>query len=82
MSKRKYKKKMGLNRRIFYFLIGSIMASILLIFGFNWELLPFRITGLGYDITPFALSFIFVLIGIFASTLMKSGLIGKSELDM
>ena len=80
MAKKK-NTKMGLGKRIFLFSFGIVLASTLLIFSFQWQLLPFTITALGYDITPYALAGILVLTGVFASTLIKSGIRGKAELD-
>jgi len=86
MTKRKYKKKrkstkLNLPKRILYFVSGLVLASALLLFSFQWNLLPFQITALGNDITPYALAFIIVMIGVFASSLIKSGLKGNRELD-
>lgn len=75
------KKTIDLRKRILIFLIGISIASVLLIFSFQWELLPFSFTALGYDVTPYALSSILVLLGVFASSLIKSGITGKQQFD-
>lgn len=82
MVKTKKSSKLDLSKRIIYFVSGMIIASTLLVFSFQWDLLPFEITGFGINITPYALAFFIVLIGVFASTLIKSGLRGKRELDV
>lgn len=83
-NKTKLKKRTHLNipKRIIYFSFGIFIASVLLMYSFQWNLLPFQITAMGIDITPYALSFFLVLIGVYASSLIKSGLKGNRELDV
>ena len=77
----KQKARLTLGRRILYFTIGLVVASGLLVFSFQWNLLPFTITALGQDVTSYALAGILVIISIFAGTLIKSGLLGEVILD-
>lgn len=76
------KKSIKINIRIFYFLIGMIILSILLIFSFQWQLLPFKLVLFGNDITMYALPPILILISIFGSSLLKTSLTGKKGIDI
>lgn len=75
-------RKLKTSTRIFYFVVGISIASILLVFSFQWDLLPFQITIYGKVITSYFLASIIVLIGIFASTMIKSSITGKKEVDI
>ena len=74
--------KLDIPKRIIYFSIGLIGASMLLVFSFQWDLLPFRFTFLTYDITAYMLASILVMTGVFASSLIKTGLTGKKQIDV
>lgn len=77
----KQKSKLSPGRRVLYFTIGIILGSGLIVFSFQWNLLPFTITALGQDITAYALAGILVMVSVFAGTLIKSGLLGEVILD-
>lgn len=82
MVKRKKKSEISIFQRFSYFSIGLFIAMGIMIYSFKWEMLPFEFTFGGVNITPYALSGIIVIFGIFASSLIKSGLKGKKELDV
>ncbi len=72
---------LGLPTRIIFFILGIIIASIILVYSFQWDLLPFTVVWFGFDVTPYALASFIVLLGILASTLIKSGITGKKKID-
>ncbi len=77
----KQKRKITPARRITYFLVGMFIASAILVFSFQWNLLPFTITALGQNVTSFALASLLVLLSVFAGTLIKSGILGEVIMD-
>jgi len=79
MSKKK--KQLSMSKRILYFVIGIGIASSLMVFSFQWNLLPLTLTAAGIDVTPYALSAIIVLASVFAGSLIKSAVLGQAEMD-
>lgn len=74
-------KKLTFGQRFLYLLLGFVISMILLVYSFNWEKLPFSFAFMGNDITPYVLAFLIVVLGLLASTLIKSGFKGKREFD-
>jgi hypothetical protein len=75
------KKQLPAITRIIYFVLGLIIASALIVYAVSWNNLPFTMSMIGVSINQWVIAGIMVLIGIFASTLIKSALLGKTRLD-
>lgn len=75
-------KLLSMPKRLTVLIAGFVIAILLLIYSINWDTLGLNITFAGeIGITRWVLASIVVTMGIIASSLIKSGLIGKWKLD-
>ena len=75
------KKPLSPITRILYFVIGIIMASALIVYAVSWNNLPVTLSLIGVEINQWVVAGFMVLIGILASSLIKSAILGKTRLD-
>ena len=67
--------------RILLFVVGMALAVFLMLWVVNWNDLPFQFVVSGQVVTPYFMASLVVIAGILATTLIKSGILGKWKLD-
>lgn len=67
--------------RLILFLIGAGILSTLMIFSFRWEDTGITFDFVGLDISVYALAFVYVLMGLVGSSLIKSAILGRMAID-
>jgi len=79
--KQKQKETLSPGMRTIYFIVGSVLATALVLFSFRWEDIGIGFEFVGTNINVVVFAFATVLVSIFAGTLLKSALLGQKRLD-
>ena len=74
-------KKISPITRVFYFIVGLITASGIVVYGVSWLTPPFNLSLIGMTLNQWISAALIVLAGIFAGSLIKSAILGKTKLD-
>lgn len=73
--------QIGALARIFLFTIGAFLLTTLMIYSFRWEDTGLTVDFIGVDVSVYALAFVYVIIGLIGSSLVKSAILGRLAVD-
>lgn len=77
------KSKISMSKRQLYFVLGMLITTTIVVFSFQWDIITPTFLGVSNPIlTKYVVAFIIVLIGAFGSSLVKTAITGKGEVDL